>query len=310
MKKVDIYICSKPLQYFNICNIPKTGGNKQVLVICDVFYRALDFADNVRKYDKHWDEVLFETNRGWIKSVLKYKVDRLYFGIDSTIVGALHFVKRSKFFLYEEGAGCYRQLRIQNKYKWLAKLFGTGEVMGRSKYLQGVFVYYPSYYLSQIKPQCPALNFTYSYRENIQKNAKHYLQLCNIDIKEVPYLSIKDSKILLYITDWDYQISTIMRMEEEQKKYDYLFLKPHPHIKAENMPKKKGIEVLYTNIVVEVIIQIWLEQNNQVTVYHQDSTAITPFGKEIDSINVSESPDPVYHEIIETLKLLSCGSGK
>ena len=49
MKKVDIYICSKPLQYLNICGIPAANDNPKVLIICDAFYKAYDFAENIRK---------------------------------------------------------------------------------------------------------------------------------------------------------------------------------------------------------------------------------------------------------------------
>ena len=69
-------------------------------------------------------------------------------------------------------------------------------------------------------------------------------------------------------------------------------------------------EVLYTNLIVEIIIDTWLKNNNRVTVLHQDSTAVTPFVNEIKSINVSETPHCEYREIIENLTRLSCLNGK
>lgn len=56
--------------------------------------------------------------------------------------------------------------------------------------------------------------------------------------------------------------------------------------------------------------KILIKNNNRVTVLHQDSTAVTPFGNEIKSINVSETPHCEYREIIENLTRLSCLNGK
>ena len=311
MSKVDIYICSKPLQYLNICNIPSLdGNNKKILIICNTFYKASIFADNIREYEKQWDKVVLVSGRNWAFHVIRYRVEKLFLGIDSTLVGVLHFVKRFKFYLYEEGAGIYNSnsnfLRIQDKYLLLARILGTGEIMGKSHYLQGIFVYYPDYYISRIHPSCPVFSFVYSYRAMIKQKVRSFLSLYNLDVNNEPFFNIYNSKILLYITDWEFDLSIINRMEEEKDNYDYLFIKPHPHILKESIPIVKGINVLYTSLIVEIIIHIWLERGNKVTVYHQDSTAIIPFGNEINSINLNESIDSEYHQIIEELKKLSC----
>ena len=308
MAKVDIYICSKPLQYLNICNTPMHGDNKKILIICDAFYKSYEFSQNIRKYEKQWDRVFLVSGRKWVFPVLKYKVDKLFFGLDSTIVGILHLIKKFKFYLYEEGAGIYNSgnVRIQKKYRLLAKLLGTGEVIGKSKYLEGIYVYYPSFYISKIQPSCPVHSFKMPYRDVIKQNVNRFLKLYDFDANRETFLNIKDSKILLYLTDWEYQTSTIERMKKEKHNYDYLFIKPHPHIRIENIPVIEGVEVLYTTLVVEMIIQVWIENNNEITVYHQDSTAVTPFGNEINSINVSETNNTEYHKIIEELKNLSC----
>lgn len=301
MSKVDIYICSKPLQYLNICNIPSSGNNKKILIVCDAFYKALEFTDSIREFDKQWDRVILVKGWNWVFHVLRFRVDKLYWGLDTTIIGAVHFIKRFKFFMYEEGAGTYKQLRIQNRHKLFARLFGTGEIMGKSKYLQAIYVYYPEYYVSRINPSCPVLGFTLSNREIIKQNVNNYLRFYGFDKNNDPFLGIKNSNILLYITDWEFQISTIEHMREQKGNFDYLFIKPHPHIKTENIPVINGIDVIYTNIVVEMILQIWLEGNNKITVFHQDSTAIIPFGKEIHAVNVSQAANEEYHQIIEDL---------
>lgn len=319
MKSVDIFICTKPLQYINLCNIPTDESNSKILIIIDAFYKASEFSKYIENNEHQWSKVIFLKRINtfykifryrWLFFVLFYNVDKLYYSLDSTVIGLLHFIKRFKFFLYEEGAGTYRKQRIQNKYKAIAKMFGTSEIMGFSKYIKGAFVYYPDYYKSQIAPSCPISRFTLSYRETIRQMAKKFLCLYDLDSQNEEFLKMKDSTILLYITDWEIQHSTISQMENLRNEYDYLFIKPHPHIRIKNMPNILGVEVLYTNLIVEIIIDTWLKNNNRVTVLHQDSTAVTPFGNEIKSINVSETPHCEYREIIENLTRLSCLNGK
>ena len=57
-KNSDIYICSKPLQYFNIKNIPYENCNR-ILVIVDAFRDSEHFFERVSRYDKSWSQVLY-----------------------------------------------------------------------------------------------------------------------------------------------------------------------------------------------------------------------------------------------------------
>ena len=43
MKSVDIFICTKPLQYINLCNIPTDESNSKILIIIDAFYKESEF---------------------------------------------------------------------------------------------------------------------------------------------------------------------------------------------------------------------------------------------------------------------------
>lgn len=301
MGKVDFYICSKPLQYLNICNIPMEDSNKKILIVCDAFSHAHEFAENIRRHDKKWDNVIFVKGYNWVYYLLLSNVDKMYWGLDSTIVGLLHMIKKFKSFLYEEGAGTYRQLKVQSKYSFLNKITGTGVIMGRSRYLESIFVYHPDYYIDQIHPFCKVIPFKYPYREIIRIKTQSFLQLYGLRIETTPFLNVYNSSILLYITDWEYQKSTMDMMSMQLDNYDCLFIKPHPHIKVIDLPPIKGVEVIQSSIVVEIIISIWLENHNRVTVYHQDSTAIIPFKNEITAINVNENSSNEYRKIIEDL---------
>ena len=49
MKSVDIFICTKPLQYINLCNIPTDESNSKILIIIDAFYKASEFSKYIAK---------------------------------------------------------------------------------------------------------------------------------------------------------------------------------------------------------------------------------------------------------------------
>ena len=65
MMKTDIYACSKPLQYFNARNIPRTfhSDHRRILVIITYFYKADDFYENIKANDDQWDKVVKVSNK-------------------------------------------------------------------------------------------------------------------------------------------------------------------------------------------------------------------------------------------------------
>ena len=56
----DIYICSKPLQYFNVRNIGYgNASSKKVLIILGHFRDAELFFHQVKTFDDTWNDILF-----------------------------------------------------------------------------------------------------------------------------------------------------------------------------------------------------------------------------------------------------------
>ena len=56
----DIYICSKPLQYFNVRNIGYGNvSSKKILIILGHFRDAELFFHQVKKFDDTWDDILY-----------------------------------------------------------------------------------------------------------------------------------------------------------------------------------------------------------------------------------------------------------
>ena len=303
--KIDLYICSKPLQYLNICNIPcsESVQQKKFLLVYGVFYDSVNFTNNIRKYDSRWDRVIFCSSNKWFLYVIRYRVNNLFYSVDSTLVGLLHFIKRFNFYLYEEGAGTYTQLKIKKRNRWLAAILGTGIVMGTSKYLKGIFVYHPEYYCEQIHPQCKVFKFKSAFRQIIKEQSNLFLKISQSTFPK--NIQVSNSKILLYLTDWDYQITVIERMLKLKKKFDFLFIKPHPQRKKEDMPRFDGIDIIYTSMMVEFLLQFWICNGNEITVMHHNSTAIIPFGGEIQSINLDEKTNESYDCVLRRLTELT-----
>ena len=88
--------------------------------------------------------------------------------------------------------------------------------------------------------------------------------------------------------------------------YDISFIKPHPHRKKEDLPTIENVIPIYSSIQIEVLLQYWLDNNNEITVLHQSSTAVIPFDGLITAINVNSTDEGMsYREIIDNLSKLS-----
>lgn len=309
--KIDLYYCSKPLQYLNLCNIPdlRSKAKQKYLLIYGSFYGAEEFAGYIGKYDKRWDKVILCESRTWFFNLLHIRVNNFFSPIDSSFYGILHFFFRFRFYLYEEGAGTYRKLYIQKKYRWASKIFGTGIEMGHSKYLRGIIVYHPQFYIDQISPNCHVFKFENSYKGIIRKESNLLFKVYEYNLLQ--NVKVSGKKILLYITDWDYDDKIVNVMLSMKKEFDVSFIKPHPHRKKEDLPKIEDIIPIYSSIVVEALLQFWIDNHNEITVLHQGSTAVIPFGNDIVSINMNNAPIAFeYNRIIQKLTELELENKK
>lgn len=305
--KVDLYYCSKPLQYVNLCNIPDVvtnPSNKKILLVYNAFMGAEQFVDNVRIYDKRWDKVILCNSRLWFCNLLRLRVENMFSPLDSTLYGFLHFIFRFNFYLYEEGAGTYNKLFINKKYHLLSKILGIGRQMGHSTYLKGVIVYQPGFYIQQIRPTCKVLKFNLTNREIIERESNLLFKIYENTLSN--NIKVRNKKILLYITDWDYDDEIIKKMISISRQYDILFIKPHPHRKKEDLPTINNVIPIYSSILIEVLLQYWLDNNNNVTVFHQSSTAIIPFSGLIDTHDMNIKDEQTqYQKLVKKLCDLS-----
>ena len=152
----DIYICSKPLQYFNVRNIGYgNASSKKVLIILGHFRDAELFFHQVKTFDDTWNDILYFKDLFHLDLYLFFHpVNTLFVEVDASFVYGIFF-KLSRFkrmYMFEEGFGSYRRDRFDNSKglkNIINKLTGVGDHIGFSKFLTGQFLYLPDLYRSQ-----------------------------------------------------------------------------------------------------------------------------------------------------------------
>lgn len=294
---MDIYVCSKPLQYFNIRNIPhlETFSKHRTLIILGSFYDSKKFAINIRKYDRIWDKVIYVTNHKELYLYLfMHHINNLIVEQDDcTIIGILYFFKRCYIYIFEEGFGSYRRDRIKQKkryQRWIDQYFGVGKMVGFSKYLKGQVLYYPDLYRKRFPDYQKSLyTFIYPFKKALEKNISLFEKLSGEGLEEI--LSLSNKRILIYITNWSVDQNIIEQMEEKKCDFDYIFVKLHPHIQKSELILPSFIQIIESNILVEFMLLKWKQNNNKVTIYHCSSTSVLYFMHDLLTIDFLKYPE-------------------
>lgn len=142
----DIYICSKPLQYFNVRNIGYgNASSKKVLIILGHFRDAELFFHQVKTFDDTWNDILYFKDLFHLDLYLFFHpVNTLFVEVDASFVYGIFF-KLSRFkrmYMFEEGFGSYRRDRFDNSKglkNIINKLTGVGDHIGFQSFLRGSF---------------------------------------------------------------------------------------------------------------------------------------------------------------------------
>lgn len=302
--KTDIYACSKPLQYFNARNIPESfhPGYKRILIIITYFYNADKFVEMVRANDKSWDEVVKVSSvASFYKYLLLHHFNSLIYGYDtSTVLGIIHMLRKYDFYVLEEGIGTYLPSDSGKKKNFIQTLVdnasGISTEWGHTKFVKGAFVYYPNLYKSLRIPKFEPLDFAKPFVDKVREDEKFFMTLCGLLNGEL--LSIKNGRILLYITEWNFNKDILEKMTQERMKFDYVIVKPHPHITDFSLLDGYNFSIIKTNLMVEFLLSHWLGGNNKITVYHEGSTSIFYYKDFVDAIDLSPNRDNTYHKLI------------
>jgi hypothetical protein len=284
-KKVDMYVCSKPLQYFNVLNLPRNKSQKNILVIEDKFKDAHAFYESIKMYDKSWSEIHYTHNRAavFFLCFFKYRVINFYYYLDFLLKASLflYALPCKNIFIYEEGISAYRTDIFKNTARYkrvLRKLLGMSEYAGHHPRVRGIYVYNKEKYFkifSAFKhPKKPnPVSFNTSFDQMLEDNLELALQVFQFDAN-ILFEHVKNKSALLYITSWPLEENFIKNVNMNE--YDYCIIKPHPHIRELNYPawwKNDKTLIIDSPILAEFIIKILLHRNNRLDIYHHNSSA-------------------------------------
>lgn len=298
--KIDAYMCSKPLQYFNILNIGNINNSplKKILCIRNDFLEAEIFAKNIKLYDKQWDDVIILKNKKeYHLFIIKTKIHNLIAENDASWLMWIHSLMKhfDNFYVFEEGIGTYKFISRKWWDRAIRKILGIGSHYGESKYCKNIFLYEPDLYNKKFS-STKALPMKQNFIEALKNNAELFTKLS----PPIPdFLNVKGKKILLYITNHEISKNIIDKMCKLDG-YDLLIIKPHPHIKNLLLETKySNIYILSTNMMIEYILYE-ISKKNSLEVWHFASTSMVYFTQFIKNTNFGNFP--IYNEFINYLK--------
>lgn len=280
----NMYVCSKPLQYFNVSNLPRNADNKTILVIENNFKDAYLFYERLTVYNHSWDEIIFVKNRFelLLLCVFKYKINDIYYYADFLVRTALllYVLPCKHLFVYEEGISAYRTDIVKNRAKYKRKiraLLGIPEFPGFHPKTKGIYVYCKEKYLQTFSPyrdkkKLKPLPFKAPFQKMIEDNVDLAVKIFQFDSDHI-FTGISGKKVLLYLTSWPLNETALNSINIRE--YDYYIVKPHPHIKdvPEHLKKNKII-IVESVILAEFLIKLLIDKNNQVDIYHHNSSAV------------------------------------
>lgn len=297
MRRRELYICTKPLQYFNARNIVDPASNSyKILLIKDSFIDAQSFITALREQEQIWDEVYYACgSKEYYRYILKAKAQTLYIDNDSSGFLAVYSTLLHKsVYVYEEGYGTYRRSAIKDsigKKKFLSyKMLGIRDRIGNGRFVKGVYVYLPDLYRSLFPDYRKEIKtFNQPFLDALADNMSLFL---SISTGADSLQAIKDKTILIYLTSHCINETVVGYIKAEKDLYDRIYIKPHPHIKNIDMKEIQGVEVMHSNLMFEILLLLLLRNNNKITVVHENSTAVIWFQSLVKIINMgAELPD-------------------
>lgn len=285
---LNIFVISKPLQYFNATNI--LVNEKKICIIINNFYNAEKVFKGVRESSSYWNDVFFEEN--WnkaFKNIIERKksIKRIFidsdFGFRKNLI--LRKLKDVEIYCYEEGIGNYRPIYNNDiffeKLKFiLYKNLGHQNYIGGSKYTKGIYLYNTSLF-NEIFPNSnkKILFFSNPFSKHLEEFKDKSIFLSSSALKVLN--NIRDTKVLLYLTSWSYDSKIQDRL---QSYHDYVkILKLHPHIKDTSLQTKYYDYYDYVingENLIELIISKLLKVNESVLVMHHGTSALMYFNKQ------------------------------
>jgi|GEM_PF-2794225 len=285
----DIYVCSKPLQWFNARNIPNNNTIPKVLIFINTYKNANLFFEKIKNYDYYWDEVYLVNSRKESRILLrKFTINSLFVDCDYGILGYLYSrIEHKQFCLYEEGIGNYTNILKRSKYSpikgILLSLLGSGPILGTSRFTDLIYLHNPRYYLEFCRNsgyggiETKVVRFEDKF---FNLMSLHINLLTNI-FKLPEFISlIKKKRICLYLLNYHIRNDALDFIIANEKKFDMVIFKAHPNFKYDNIPTKIPIQtelhwIREKGVMAEFLIQILneKEKGNTLTIINEGSTS-------------------------------------
>lgn len=289
----DIYVCSKPLQYFNLrnCNY-KSDSARKILVFIGKFVDAKSFFAQVKDNDDTWDDVLyFDDLFHWDLYLFTHPVNTLFVECDASFIYGLYSMLRrfKRMYMFEEGFGSYRRDRFDDSKglkKMINKLTGVGNHIGFSDFLTGQYLYLPDLYKLQFPGYSKALiPFEKKFVERLKEELPLFLRF-SVGYEE--FLSIKGKAVAIYLTSHRINDNILKVLDEDKAKFDLVYIKLHPHITKSEDLCQDGLKVVQSNLMVEFLILMLLDNGNKLSIYHENSTSVIWFQNQVINKNMGQ----------------------
>ena len=279
--KKSVVIVTKLLQYINATNIYM--GKSRILIVVDSFFRAKEYCQKFRDSGE-WEQVVFVPSRlQAYKWILKHRIQLTDLYTDSDYgISILFFhlyLIRIKIHVYEEGIGTYFS-RIERTKRTITSTLSdflylmmlNRRQIGGNFRTSELIVYQEKYYQKYVKHR-KQLKVSAFVERFIFHFEKVYSKISlSQDIKKLEI--INNSDVILYITNWEIEELNIL------EHYDYMVVKPHPHIKNYSTLFSSNVIVIPPDVPAEMIIIYLLKNNNCLTIISSYSTATLYFRNE------------------------------
>lgn len=279
----NVFIVTKPLQYFNATNI-KTIGHRVLLIVND-FFDAKNVYLELKEKSSYWDEIFyFDIWTDAYKWVVKNKssLKNLFIDGDHGFTKYLYLrnLDSKSIYVYEEGVGNYREnLNYENfsgklKRFLYEKILGHNVYLGGYKHTNGIYLYDRERF-ANIHPYCrkKLLSFEHSFVEHLKRfdDKKMFLSSTTINFVE----NLQNKRVVLYLSSWSYdsRINGIINNYQGYKK----ILKLHPHIKEIGVYNYKYDFIIPGNNFIELVIKELLEKCEKVIIIHHGTSSIMYF---------------------------------
>jgi hypothetical protein len=311
-EKANVFICSKPLQYFNLTNIEKPYNHPNILIIENDFKDAMLFFRRVQEYDKNWDKVFFIKN-GWVDLLLlltRFKIESLFYHLDCYLYPAvfLNFISFKKLFIYEEGYGTYRTdifSSLSFSKKKIRKFLNIPNRPGLHKKTSGVYVYAQNFYKKvngkNLEEKC-LMTFKQPFIEMLNTNLELSRLLFPLDDNLI--YNLKSKRVGFYLTSWEIDFQFLESVDSSE--YDIFYVKLHPHIKklSRRLLSLKKINLIHSSVLAEFLLQHLVCNKNEVDVFHDNSSALVYFEEISGRFNIKNIgvKSIGFNEVIQGIK--------